>query len=589
MLASWWDDVHRALWRVSGQPDLVRIAETARRAAREVVAPLVRGGARSSCEWTPAKATMLHALDEAGLSSFVTRTSRPVATPIALAAWELAWVDAGAAACCLSGSLPQMMIRDCGTPEQRDRYLERSERRHGALCLTEPNPGAGTEALLLDGTIQIAERGPDGAPILKVEKRGRLTSHMDFADFALAAVAPADRTVRSGCVVILEPSDSGLFDRGAPVPKLGHQLSSTTNPAFSLRVSPDRVLGGYTMEGEVLIPRLTHSEALHSALRRARIVAGLMSASKLLSAVDAIIEYYRGCRGAAAEWPRRLVDIWAVGEAAAALGFASARLSDELDTEGNHPADLKTRAELICPCAKLFATAHAAPLLQDAVSLIGAPAPVEDGPGFLGYKCVDAMLEAIYLGPESLQRRQVAASIANDDFLSIFAAWTEETNRVAATRPDTGAGSLAAGMELWLHVFKRLRTIEDCRGIPAYSAVNQGITFAVADGLCLLVAARALLVGALEIGNNLPAGAAGRISRSVPFLTDLSAVQSARSAGAVGQVCAQLMFGYSPRIGVSTDARRRFGYLRSRLDASLCGLEGTRDRAAEFIRTLTSA
>jgi alkylation response protein AidB-like acyl-CoA dehydrogenase len=507
---------------------------------------------------------------------------------MALAAWELAWVDAGAAACSLSGSLAHTIIRDYGTREQRDRYLERPEWRHGALCLTELLPGAGAEALLLAGTIKVAERRPGGSRMLAVEKRGRFTSHMDFADFVLAAVAPGDRSVHNSCLVLLEPSDPGLFDRGAPTRKLGHQLSSTTNPAFSLRVSPDRVLGGCTIEEGILIPRLTHGEALSSALRRARTVVGLMSASKLLSAVEAIIAYHRGRKGAPADWSHRLVDIWAAGEASASLGFASTRLSDELDAAGDQCAALEKRAGVICSCAKLFATSHAAPLLQGALSLIGAPALAEDSPGFLGFKCVDAMVESLYLGPESLQRRQISASI-DDDFLSGFAAWTDETNRMAATHPETGAGSLAAGMELWRYVFNRLKALEDGRGVPLYSDVNQGTAFAMADALCLLAASRALLVGLVEVRHNLSAGTGRGVNGPIALMTALGAVQSARAAGVVAQICTQLLFGCRPRNQVSREERRLSGYLRSKLEASLCGVAGVRDRAAESIRALASA
>ena len=72
-----------------------------------------------------------------------------------------------------------------------------------------------------------------------------------------------------------------------------------------------------------------------------------MTSAKLLSAVEPVIRYQRGrFRGGegAPGTPRyelglqqkedalhRLVDIWATGEASASLGFAAARLFDELD------------------------------------------------------------------------------------------------------------------------------------------------------------------------------------------------------------------------------------------------------------------
>src|ERR1039457_4071732 len=73
-----------------------------------------------------------------------------------------------------------------------------------------------------------------------------------------------------------------------------------------------------------------------------------MTAAKLLSAIEPIIRYQRGrFRGGESTAPgspryefglqlkedalHRLVEIWATGEASASLGFAAARLFDELD------------------------------------------------------------------------------------------------------------------------------------------------------------------------------------------------------------------------------------------------------------------
>jgi len=75
---------------------------------------------------------------------------------------------------------------------------------------------------------------------------------------------------------------------------------------------------------------------------------GVMTAAKLLSAVEPVIRYQRGrFRGAATTTPgsvrhemglqaredalHRLVDVWATGEASASLAFAAARAFDELD------------------------------------------------------------------------------------------------------------------------------------------------------------------------------------------------------------------------------------------------------------------
>ncbi len=50
-------------------------------------------------------------------------------------------------------------------------------------------------------------------------------------------------------MVILEEGDPGIFDRGTPTRKLVHQLSSTGDPIFNLRIPASRIVGGYDGEG----------------------------------------------------------------------------------------------------------------------------------------------------------------------------------------------------------------------------------------------------------------------------------------------------------------------------------------------------
>jgi alkylation response protein AidB-like acyl-CoA dehydrogenase len=149
-------------------------------------------------------------------------------------------------------------------------------------------------------------------------------------------------------MVILEKTDPGIFDRGVPARKLVHQLSSTRDPVFSLRVPASRIIGGYTIRDGTIVPNYSHGEVIEAVFRRTRVTVGLMTSAKLLSAVEPVIRYHRGrFRGGEGIQPgsprfelglqqkedvlHRLVDIWATGEAATSLGFEAARLFDELD------------------------------------------------------------------------------------------------------------------------------------------------------------------------------------------------------------------------------------------------------------------
>ena len=149
-------------------------------------------------------------------------------------------------------------------------------------------------------------------------------------------------------MVILEEGDPGIFDRGTATRKMVHQLSSTGDPIFNLRVPASRIVGGYDIKNGILVPSYSHSEVIEAVFRRTRVTVGVMTAAKLLSAVEPIIRYQRGrFRGAATATPgsvrhemglqaredalHRLVDIWATGEASSSLAFAAARAFDELD------------------------------------------------------------------------------------------------------------------------------------------------------------------------------------------------------------------------------------------------------------------
>ena len=57
-------------------------------------------------------------------------------------------------------------------------------------------------------------------------------------------------------MVILEEGDPGVFDRGTPTKKLVHQLSSTNDPVFNLKVPASRIVGGYTIKDGVHHPEL---------------------------------------------------------------------------------------------------------------------------------------------------------------------------------------------------------------------------------------------------------------------------------------------------------------------------------------------
>ena len=268
------------------------------------------------------------------------------------------------------------------------------------------------------------------------------------------AVNSDDPRIKGSCMVILEEGDPGTFDRGVPTKKLVHQLSSTRDPVFNQRVPASRIIGGYTVKDGVIVPKYSHGEIIEAVFRRTRVTVGLMTSAKLLSAVAPVIMYqrrrFRGGEGSPGT-PRfelglqqkedvlhRLAEIWATGEASASLGFAAARLFDEVDPlerakdeqfeqqnitgravykvmakaredalellrwpkSGGDPARkaaleddslvrfalLDAQANVLCPACKLWNTGYGATMMREAVSLMGGYGVTEDCPGFLGQK-----------------------------------------------------------------------------------------------------------------------------------------------------------------------------------------------------------
>jgi alkylation response protein AidB-like acyl-CoA dehydrogenase len=616
------DDIRQVMWRLSDKYAHQMLVQSARGVARGPVARLVAGGARQTHEWTPEKHALLEAFDAAGLTAVYLDPELggfidgPKNLALALAAFELAWVDAGAATCSLAGHLALAPIHEKGTPEQRAYYLERTRPAQpgedrvtwrGAFCLTEPIPYVGVETGLLGGKVSVKEWKDGEEPLLHVEKRGRFITNMGFANFVTAAVDSADPRIKGSCMVILEETDPGTFDRGPATRKMVHQLSSTNDPVFSLTVPASRIVGGYTVENGVIVPRHSHGEVIEAVFRRTRVTVGLMTSAKLLSAIEPVLRYQRTrFRGGEAVTPgsaryelglqqredvlHRLLDIWSAGEASASIGFAAARLFDELDPLERRKAEVLAargvkggRAEMkalaavneqaiaairtpgaevddltkyvmldavagvLCPAVKLWNTGQGATMMRQAVSLMGGYGITEDCPGFLGYKWTDAQLEATYEGPEAVQRRQLSVTMAGDVFLAQFEQWIKEMRAIGAKRPGTGACTLASGMRLWLWTMHYLQKATDADGQKLYKNSRQGVTFPLADALCWLLAARYQILDVLELESQ--AAERPDLAEAAPgyvrFFTDLCHVQAAHASGEVGRITAELVYGYN--------------------------------------------
>ena len=397
------DAARQVQWGFVDRYDLQMLVQSTRAVARGPVARLVASGGRNSHDWTEEKAALLEAFDGAGITAVFMEPEEgglfagPKNLALALVAFELAWVDGGAATASLAGCLALAPIHERGTPEQQRHYMslaapaqpgEDRKPWRGAFCLTEPIPYVGVDTGMLNGKIRIVEWKPGQEPMVQIEKRGRFITNIGFANFVTAAVESHDERIKGSCMVILEEGDPGVFDRGTPTRKMVHQLSSTGDPIFSLRIPASRIVGGYDVKDGVIVPRYSHSEVIEAVFRRTRVTVGVMTAAKLLSSVEPIIRYQRGrFRGAETATPgsvryemglqaredalHRLVDVWATGEASASLAFAAARAFDELDPLEKEMDKLYAERGVSGPKAKMKFLREAS---DKAVGLLALPA-----------------------------------------------------------------------------------------------------------------------------------------------------------------------------------------------------------------------
>lgn len=629
------DDVRQIMWRFADRFDLQMIVQSTRAVARGPVAHLVANGARNTHEWTDEKNSLLQAFDDSGITGAFLDPENgglvegPKNLLLALIAYELAWVDAGAATSSLAGNLGLSPIHECGTSEQREKYMamcaplqpgEDRVQKRAAFALTEPLPYVGVDTGVLSGKVSVKDWKEGEEPMLQIEKRGRFITGMDFADIVTAAVDSNDDRIKGSCMVILEEGDPGTFDRGTATMKMVHQLSSTRDPNFSLSVPASRIIGGYTVKDGKIIPNMSHSEIIESVFRRTRVTVGMMTAAKLLSAIEPVIRYqrqrFRGGANAQPESPRyqlgiqmkedalhRLIDVWATGEAAAALGFTAARMFDVYDPlekkknaffkengiEGrrvimktlkessknaeeflqlqDQPENVRDAARyeelgndtmtqfmladsvanVFCPACKLWNTGHGARMMREAISLMGGYGITEDCPGFLFHKWMDCQLEATYEGPEAVQRRQLSVTMLTPLFLTQFRRMIREMKKISSERPGTGACALGTAMKLWLWTVEYLQTAKDANGSKLYNSSRHGVTFPLADALSWLLAARCLVIDTVELEEKGPENAnlAEGLDGLVSFYTNICNVQCAAAAGEVGRICAELIHGYN--------------------------------------------
>ncbi len=646
------DEVRQIMWRFAERFDIQMAVAGARSVARGLVAKLVADGQRKTHEWTAEKQAMFDAYDASGVTAATLNADcgglfeGPRNLAESLLTYETAWVDNGAATSSFVNALAMGPIAELGTPEQKQRYMSlcapgnpSGKTWRGSFALTEPLPYVGVDTGVLCGRVSIAEWKDGEEPMIRVEKRGRFITNIAIADYVTVAANSGDDRIKGSCMIIVEATDPGKFDRGAQTPKCVHQLSNTGDPVIDVVVPASRIVGGYDIVDGQVVPRLGHSEIIAQVFSKTRVGVGVMGAGSLMSAIEPVVRYqrtrFRGAVGVEESSPRyqqglqmkedvteRLADVWATAEAASSLGFDISRRFDELEliqdeakaklgkgremlknmkapmekavqllAEGKDPmADedvtvrfvyLQALCNILCPSCKLWNTGHGADVMRQAVTLMGGYGITEDCPGFLFYKWTDMQLDATYEGPEAVQRRQISETMANPVFLAQVEAWA----KTLAAQSVEGASALAAALRLWAWTQNFAKTAKDPNGKKLGGSQRHGVVFPLADALAGLMAATSFQadIAFLAVQGKDHPVVGPELDGTVNTFNDLFGTIVADVAGEAAKICTGVVYGFG---AATAEDKAAFAALRATLDEALAGTRLAKDRAAKCLTTV---
>lgn len=649
------DEVRQIMWRIAERYDIQMAIAGARSVARGLIAKLVADGQRKTHEWTPEKQSMFDAFDASGVTAATLNADcgglfeGPRNLAESMLTYETAWVDNGAATSSFVNALAMGPIAELGTPEQKKRYMtlcapgnESGKTWRGSFALTEPLPYVGVDTGVLCGRVSIADWKDGEEPMIRVEKRGRFITNIAIADYVTIAVNSGDDRIKGSCMVVVEATDPGKFDRGAQTLKCVHQLSNTGDPVIDVVVPASRIIGGYDIVDGKVVPKLGHSEIIAQVFSKTRVGVGVMGAGSLMSAIEPVIRYqrtrFRGAAGVEESSPRyqqglqmkedvteRLADVWATAEAASSLGFDISRCFDALELiqdeakaklgkgremlknmkapmekavqllgEGKNPLDdedvtvryvyLQAICNILCPSCKLWNTGHGADVMRQAVTLMGGYGITEDCPGFLFYKWTDMQLDATYEGPEAVQRRQISETMSNPVFLAQVEAWAKELEACPCAA-ENGANALAAGLRLWSWTQAFAKTAKDPNGKKLGASQRHGVVFPLADALAGLMAAKSFHADIKFLAQN---GAdhpvvGPELEGYLNTFNDLLGTVVADVVGEAVKICTGVVYGFS---AATAEDKAAYCALRGALDESLAGTRLAKDRAAKCLTTV---
>ena len=307
----------------------------------------------------------------------------------ALCLEEIAKADASVAVIVsVQNGLPEQMILQHGTSEQKEKYLKPLARgeKIGAFCLTEAGAGSDPSSLAMRAT-------RDGTDWLLEGQKVWITSGGQ-ADLYLTMARTGGAGARGVSCFVVEKGTPGL-SFGKPEEKMGLHAAHTTTVQFDRVRVPDTARVGN--EGQGLVIALSSLDAGRIGI--AMQALGIAQAALNASAKYALEREQFGKKIAEFEGISFKIAVMAAKiEAARAVALKAAAMKD---------AGLRYSKE--ASIAKLLASEAAVEVTRDAVQIFGGNGYSRDYPVERLYR--DAKITEIYEGTSEIQKLVISKAV----------------------------------------------------------------------------------------------------------------------------------------------------------------------------------
>lgn len=292
----------------------------------------------------------------------------------------------------VTNGLPQLMLRDHGTDEQKQTYLPKlaSGEWIGSFCLSEPHCGSDAVAM------KTSASKTDGGYVLSGSKAW-ITSGGEAQVYLVMAKTDPQAGARGVSCFIVEKGAEGMIF-GKPEEKLGQHAAITTSVTFEDCFVPDAALLGPEGQGFIIAMTSLDGGRIGIAAQAVGIArAAFETARDYAAEREAFGKPIREFQGVSF----RLADMATQLEAARLLTHRAAWLKDK-----------GARVTKEASMAKLFASEMSSFVTHGAVQVLGGYGYSRDYPVERYFR--DARVTEIYEGTSEIQRVVIGRQIYRD-------------------------------------------------------------------------------------------------------------------------------------------------------------------------------